>query len=619
MRHMSRIVRLRLEPLGDRVVPSTGVRGIDGSGNNISHPTWGQAGTDFLRKAPAAYADGVASPAGANRPGARAISNAVAAQGDVDTPNDRQMSALVYAWGQLIDHDLDLTRSGTGEAFNIPVPTGDPSFDPDGIGAQVIPLSRSAFDPNTGTTTPRQQINDITAWLDGSMVYGSDAATAASLRTVQGGRLKSSPGNLLPTDASGNYLSGDTRVNENPDLTSLQTLLMREHNRLVGRLRHDHPNLSDEQLYQRARGLVIGEIEAITYNEWLPALLGPNPLPGYPGYRAHVNPGIANEFATAAFRFGHSTVGNDVEFLGNDGLPVDDEILLADAFYNPAVVAEHGIDPILKYLASDDASEVDTKVVDGLRNFLFGPPGSGGLDLASLNIQRDRDHGLADYNTTRAAYGLPTVTSFGQITHNLQLADALQGLYGNVNNVDLWVGALAEDHVPGGSVGPTLKAVITDQFVRLRDGDRFWYQRSLSPTDRQMVNQTTLSRLIMRNTTLTTIQPNAFVFRPEVNGRVFADPNHNGRPDPGEPGLGGRAVQLINVSSGELVATQVAHADGSYHFGFEDGLRTGKYRIVLLPPPDAPPPPPDAPPPPEVQIKSSDVFHIDLPDPGPPQ
>ncbi|HEX3149285.1 MAG TPA: peroxidase family protein [Gemmataceae bacterium] len=609
--------RLSLESLGDRIVPAVGVRSIDGSGNNTAHTDWGKAGTDFIRKAPAAYADGVASPAGASRPSARAISNAVSDQGDADIISDRQLSAMIYAWGQFIDHDMDLTASGTG-SFNIPVPTGDPSFDPNNTGTQVIPLTRSGYDANTGTSTPRQQINNITAWLDGSMVYGSDATTAASLREFTGGRLKTSDGELLPIDSSGFFRAGDTRANENPELTSMQTLFVREHNRIADKIHHANPRLNDEQLYQRARAIVGGEIQAITYKEWLPNLLGPNALPAYRGYKTNVNASIANEFATASFRFGHSLLGNDIEFLGNDGLPVADEMPLADAFFNPSVVKDNGIDPVLKYLASDPSSEVDTKVVDGVRNFLFGPPGAGGLDLASLNIQRGRDHGLADYNTVRAFYGLPKIHNFGDITHDSALGQKLHDLYGSVDNVDLWVGGLAEDHVPGASVGPTLKAVMTDQFVRLRDGDRFWYQRSLSAVDRQMVDHTTLSDLIRRNTDLTTIQPNAFVFRPEVTGRVFADPNHNGRPDPGEPGLAGRLVELVDIGTGDVIASKMTRQDGSYHFGVEDGLRTGQYVIRLAPPPNAPPPPPDAPPPPVVSIKASEMFKIDLPDPGPP-
>lgn len=620
MRRKSPFVRLSLESLGERAVPAVvAVRSIDGSGNNAAHPDWGKAGTDFLRKAPAAYADGVSAPAGADRPSARQVSNTVSDQGDDDVTNSRGLSAMVYAWGQLIDHDLDLTRAGTTEEFDVAVPAGDPSFDPDGTGTQVIPLARSAFDGAVPAGKPRQQVNDITTWMDGSMVYGSDATTAASLRTLVGGRLKTSDGNLLPTDGAGNFLAGDTRANENPELTSMQTLLVREHNRIADSLTRANPRLTDEQVYQQARARVIGEIQAITYKEWLPTLLGPGGVPGYTGYRPGVNPAIANEFAAAGFRFGHSLLENEVEFLGNDGRAMDDELPLAQAFFNPSVVQGHGIDPVLKYLASDLSSEVDTKVVSGLRNFLFGPPGAGGLDLASLNIQRGRDHGLADYNTVRAAYGLGRVTSFSQITRDPDLQAKLRDLYGSVNNIDLWVGALAENHVSGGSVGPTLRAIIGDQFARLRDADRFWYTRNPTGPDLQEVQATTLSALIRRNTELTTIQPNAFLFQPTVSGKVFADLNHDGRQDGPERVLANRTVELVDLTSGEVVARAQTKSDGTYKFTAADGLRTGRYAVRLAPPPNAPPPPPDAPPPPAISVVSGNsILRVDLADPGPP-
>src|SRR4029079_7870017 len=121
--------------------------------------------------------------------------------------------------------------------------------------------------------------------------------------------------------------------------------------------------------------------------------------------------------------------------------PVRDEVALRDAFFNPSLLQETGVDGILKYAASTNSEELDTQIVDGLRNFLFGAPGQGGLDLASLNIQRGRDHGLADYNTVRASYGLTRVTSFDQITSDAAVQETLKSLYGTVDNVDLWVGA----------------------------------------------------------------------------------------------------------------------------------------------------------------------------------
>ncbi len=578
--HRPTLVRLRIEALEVRTTPTVlGFRSIDGTGNNLAHPEWGSAGSDFVRQAPAQYGDGISTPAGSNRPSAREISNVIVDQQGKEIVNSREMSAMVYAWGQFVDHDLDLMLTGNGEEFDISVPTGDPWFDPNGTGAAVIPLVRSAYDATTGTNTPRQQTNAITSWLDGSAIYGSDDATALSLRTLQGGRLKTSAGNLLPMDGAGNFLAGDTRVNENPELTSMQTMLLREHNRIADQLHHQSPNLSDEEVYQRARAQVIAEIQAITYNEWLPALLGPGAIPAYRGYNPNVNPGIANEFAAAGFRMGHSLLGSDIEFIGNDGREVADEVSLADAFFNPAIVKENGISPILKYLASDPSSEVDTKVVDEVRNFLFGPPGAGGMDLASLNIQRGRDHGLGDYNSVRAAYGLPKATDFKQITSDPQLQQKLKDMYGTVNNIDLWVGALAENHVQGGSVGPTLRAIVADQFVRLRSADRFWYQREFSGPQLRDLQSTTLTSLIRRNTDLTTVQKNAFFFHAQISGRLFADPNRNGRPDFGEPGIVGRTVELVDLDSSEVVATTTSGANGRYEFHVADGLRTGRYEV----------------------------------------
>ena len=580
-RHVA--VKLRAETLEARDVPSAAIRSIDGSGNNLAHTTWGQTGTDFIRLAPAQYADGISTPAGATRPSARTVSNTIDDQAGQSTTNDRLMSAMVYAWGQFIDHDIDLTQSGTG-SFNVPVPTGDASFDPNSTGTQVIPMTRSAGDPATGTSksNPRQQVNSITAWLDGSMIYGSDTATANSLRTMQDGKMKTSAGNLLPTDATGAFLAGDVRANENPELTSLQTLFVREHNRVADQIKAAHPSFTDEQIYQQARAWVIAEVQAITYNEWLPALLGTGGVGPYRGYNPNVNPSISNEFATAAFRFGHSIVGDDIEFLANDGTEIADSLSLRDAFFNPAVVKANGIDPILKYLASDPTQEVDTKVVDDLRNFLFGQPGQGGMDLAALNIQRGRDHGLADYNTTRAAYGLPRVTDFSQITSDPALQAKLKTTYGTVNNIDLWVGGLAENHVPGGSVGPLFKAIISEQFGRLRAADRFWYQNTVTGSDLDKLNHTTLESVIERNTKLTSIQDNAFFFRVGISGTAFADLNRDGKLNPGERVLPGIQVQLVDATSHAIVATTTTDRNGVYHFGVPDGLSLGKYQVVQV-------------------------------------
>ena len=483
---------------------------IDGAGNNVENPDWGSTDVQLLRLTTVEYADGLSEPVGEDRPSAREISNSVAAQDEL-IANDRYLTDFVWLWGQFIDHDIDLSvEAEPVESFPIEVPADDALFDPAGTGEVIIGLNRSEFDVDKGGV--RQQLNSITAYVDGSVIYGSDDETAASLRSFEGGKLLTSDGDLLPVGDDGFFMAGDVRANENAALTSMHTLWVREHNRLAEEIAAADPQLQDEAIYQQARQIVVAQLQAITYNQWLPALLGVDAISDYQGYDPTVNAGIANVFSTAAYRFGHSMLSTELLRLENDGSIADEgNLSLADAFFSPSQLLDNGIDSLLLGAASQLAQEVDTQIVDDVRNFLFGQPGSGGFDLASLNIQRGRDHGLADYNQIRADYGLEPVTSFGQITSNAELAGKLEALYGDVNEVDAWVGILAEDHVPGGSLGELATVVISDQFERIRDGDRFYYENVFSGSALFDLQNTTLADVIERNTDVTGLCDNVFL------------------------------------------------------------------------------------------------------------
>jgi hypothetical protein len=148
---------------------------------------------NLLRIAPAGYADGISSPRvgiSSTLPSAREISNVVVAQ-SFSIPNPQGASDMLWQWGQLIDHDLDLTIPGNTEPFDILIPFGDDPFDLGNTGSQIMRFTRSSFDPNTGVTNPREQTNVITSFIDGSMVYGSDPIREAFLRDpVNPGKLK---------------------------------------------------------------------------------------------------------------------------------------------------------------------------------------------------------------------------------------------------------------------------------------------------------------------------------------------------------------------------------------------------------------------------------------------
>lgn len=493
---------------------------IDGSGNNAANPEWGQAHVELLRLSAPDYADGLAAPSGQDRPNPRLISNQISNQTQ-STTNARGLTDYAWMWGQFLDHDLTLSEAADpAEAFPIPIPQGDPLFDPFHTGRMQIPLRRSIYSTDAPADAPRQQINEVTAFLDGSAIYGSDSELALRLRTLHGGLLKTSEGNLLPLDDGPRppsappgpmFLAGDVRASENPGLAAMHTLFVREHNRLATELAAENPELNDEQLYQAARRLVIATQQAITWNEFLPALLGPGALRSYAGYDASVNPGVANEFSAAAFRLGHSLLTTELKRLDADGNVIAaGHLPLQQAFFNVTEVIQHGIDPVLRGAATQLAQELDTQIVSDVRNFLFGPPGAGGMDLVSLNIQRGRDHGLSDYNQIRQQLGLTAIREFSDITSDADLAAALEQTYGSVDSIDLWVGGLAEDHLPGSSLGETFTRILVDQFERMRDGDSNWYQNVFSGDQLQQLEATTLKDIIERNSGVQNLPANVF-------------------------------------------------------------------------------------------------------------
>jgi len=540
---------------------STEFRSIDGSGNNIANPDYGKANIEFLRQQGNAYEDGISVPRGgtptSTLPSPRLISNVVSDQVESVT-NFLGASDWLWQWGQFIDHDMDFTSGALApEAFYIPVPkVGDPNFNPSELENLFIPFGRSMPASGTGTevSNPRQQMNEITSFIDASMIYGSDATRVTALRNTANPAMletslaannevlpmKNTAG--LPNDNGGSsdfaqfFLSGDVRANEQIGLTATHALFVREHNRIVTDLSsrleageteiiakrqaaiqdsNNAVNNEDDFLYESARKLVGAQIQQITYSEFLPLLIG-NDLDTYAGYDSTVDASISNEFATAAYRVGHTMLSATLK------RPGVGDIALKDAFFNPGEVEENGIDTLLLGLARQESQEIDNLVIDGVRNFLFGPPGAGGLDLASLNIQRGRDHGLPGYaETYNDIFGafIDSFDDLGSSGLGLFADDVLvlfEEAYDTVDQIDLWLGGISElpgDH--GGLLGPTFSFFLADQFGRTRDGDRFFYLddailEHLELLDQDFAN-TQLSDIILRNSSITAIQSNVFI------------------------------------------------------------------------------------------------------------
>ncbi|MEE2748129.1 MAG: peroxidase family protein [Candidatus Thermoplasmatota archaeon] len=548
--------------MGATMVPEdypTDIKPVDfysanGSDVNPSQPTWGMAGTLLGRVANSTHDPNSDWMGLTDLPNPREISNIVCAQPAV-IQDERGLSDFNWLWGQFITHEIDftLTQNGrvgeniTPEQANIAVAEDDPVM---GVsGGSQIRFFRSIYvdvvDENG--VQHREHPNSITTWIDGSVVYGSSEDTMNWLRTFEGGRMKVSEnpwGDLLPVakddddtappmsfagfSADVRFIAGDSRANEHIALMSLHVLFLREHNRLADEIAERNPDWNDEDIFQLARKLVAAQIQAITYEEFLPSL-GVT-LDPYTGYDPTINPEVTSAFATVAFRMGHSQTGDVFLRLDEERLPIEDGLMsLFDGFWTTKPVTEEGgISPILRGMAAQTQPANDIYYGEDLRNHLFGMPGAGGMDLCAMDIQRGRDHGVPDYGSIREAFGLSEINNYSEITSDTEVSNRLIQAYGgeDLGHIDPFIGMLAEDHLPDSALGETMDAVIRDQFVRLRDGDPLYYENDgeLESVETE-ISETRLAHVILRNTEIESLQCDVFFAEHNVDNLDCYLPN----------------------------------------------------------------------------------------------
>jgi hypothetical protein len=449
-----------------RQLPGLLLRSLDGAGNS-GRSGWGVAGSQYARHGPANYADGVSQMVGGPSP--RAVSNRVFNDIGQNLFSENGISQWGWAWGQFIDHDMGLRNETPAEPAPMPFDKADPleSFKND---TGQLAFSRTPAVPGSGSSTPRQQINTVSSFIDASQVYGTTSERLSWLRADNSPDLLLPAGYLPRADARGNPAAappmdlmgalagmpthaveaGDVRANENLALTALQTLFAREHNRIAESL---PVALGNDLRFQIARRVVGAEIQYITYDEFLPTL-GVR-LDSYRRYDADIDPTLTNEFATVGFR-AHSMVHGEFEptvpagtysdsllaRFANEGIAVEHNadggvtlvIPLGVAFGNPDLLQQVGLGPALQSLGEREYAN-DEQIDNTLRSVLFQIPRPGTTDptvcgapvvnprcfsdvedLGADDIQRGRDHGIPSYNQLRRTYGLPTVRRFTDVT-----------------------------------------------------------------------------------------------------------------------------------------------------------------------------------------------------------
>ncbi|XP_014293938.1 chorion peroxidase isoform X2 [Halyomorpha halys] len=534
-------------------------RTYNGSCNNEGHFTWGSSLSPYSRLLPPIYKDGIWEPRGKD---SRIVSSAAEVSSAVLQHSDnslKQVTLAVVSWAGLVTYDMAHTVS-----YRM-IYTGDPVMCCEGTESKLAPRHRHPFcmpivdqnetkcynyvrsmiAPNDDYRFgPAQQMNAVSHLLDGSSLYGSTKEVAKSLRTGKGGQIKlvSTNGHdVLPSlfSSSTPLIFGEMRLNIDVMSAVLHFVLVREHNRIASELARINPNWNDEKLYHEARRIVIAEIQHITYNEWLPVVLGEKEISrrglhlnkqGYSDvYDKNVRPSVSNSFANAAMRFTVSMVDEKLSLHDEERKP-SSNMTLRFSLIKPSMLNDANVtDSLVRMLSTQNCQANDLSLPHAVTEFLYSSGNETGLDVLSLDIQRGRDHGLPPYVAFRKLFGLK-YESFDDLNSSIpqEILQDLRKVYQKVNNIDLIVGGLAEIPNKGSLLGPVFSSIIAQQMATTRIGDRYFYDNKDQPypftlSQLNEIRKVTLARLFCDNTSVKKMQSSVFNKPNSGNQLVMCD------------------------------------------------------------------------------------------------
>lgn len=422
----------------------------------------------------------------------------------------QQFNMIAASWINFMIHDWIDHQENLDEEVEVTAPSSVAAQCPlksfKFYATKQIPLSNNVVG----------HLNTRTPWWDASVIYGSNEEAQTRVRTFRDGKLKIRPDGWLTSDDNNVPVSGDVR-NLWVGVAALQSLFVAEHNAVCDTIKKAHPRFSDEELFQRGRLVTAAVLAKIHTIDWTTQLLknnvllaamranwygllgkrfkdtfGTTPfglLSGLVGMKKPVDHGVPyslTEEFTSVYRL-HPLLPDKIDIRNiksTEGRPL----------HQPKTVDEIPMPELLGYNGNEKALQLGLKTLltslghqsaGALTLFNYPtwmrhltPQNEDGtdrvepVDMASLDIYRDRERSVARYNQLRRSLIMPTISKWEDLTNDKETLALLHEIYGNnVERLDLMVGLLLEKKIPGFAISETAFFIFVLMATRRLEAD----------------------------------------------------------------------------------------------------------------------------------------------------
>lgn len=463
-------------------------------------------------------------------PNSRHVSVSLCTMQDKPDNPSRAKNALMF-FGQLMAHEIIDTLKKAGHPPLMDVDSDDPHFGPKGV-------TRIALFPSADGAP-----NMATPLIDGSTVYGSTQRVLDAVREGTSPFLRTRNGGLLPFLVEGVFINtryrpggtqrlcGDHRCSENPALATLHNIFVRAHNIFANEYKEDHPGAPDDEVFEATHDYIVALMQKITYEEYLPALIGKYAVCEDPGSN-NIRDGsyqIPAWFAHAGFRLHHLISGKISPELAehvadtinansdHNASPVrPEDMTLVDTFFNSEIFQGPGRDLGIhvRSMFNTPAMASNPEVTPEMQNFMFANKSihSGmddvGMDIATFTmnhtlsvLKADGEYGIATYNDVRVHLGRPAARHWSDVTSDTTRQHKLSALYRSPRKLEAWIGLVSEDQAPTSSLGLTMSLGIGQEFCAMAASDpNFYTLGKLSDYAQAKLDQDGMSALVCRTT-----------------------------------------------------------------------------------------------------------------------